>query len=437
MLVAQILFLGLLIGLNAFFASAEIALLSLNDSKVKQQAEEGDKKAIILKNLLSDPNKFLSTIQIGITLAGFLASAFASDIFAEKLVELLSKMGLRTPGTLLKNIAVVVITLVLSYFTLVLGELVPKRLAMKKSDLIARIAVGPINALSIITSPFVAFLSLSTNFVVRLLGIDPNEEDDPITEEEILLMLDEGEEKGTIDESEREMINNIFEFDNKIVTDIMTHRTDVVAFSIDATLNEIVSMVNEEKYTRFPIYKGSIDNIIGILHSKELIKYINMDQQEKLNFDLSKLIRAPYFVPSSKKIDELFEEMQKNKVHMAVVIDEYGGTAGIVTIEDLMEEIVGNIFDEYDIDEDEDHIEKLDETTYIINGTIDLDTVGEFFDIKLPIDEYDTLGGFVIGQLGRIPEEDDKPEIEFNGLVFKVEEIDEKRITKVKVCRAY
>lgn len=437
MLVAQILFLGLLIGLNAFFASAEIALLSLNDSKVKQQAEEGDKKAIILKNLLSDPNKFLSTIQIGITLAGFLASAFASDIFTEKLVELLSKMGLRTPGTLLKNIAVVVITLVLSYFTLVLGELVPKRLAMKKSDLIARIAVGPINALSIITSPFVAFLSLSTNFVVRLLGIDPNEEDDPITEEEILLMLDEGEEKGTIDESEREMINNIFEFDNKIVTDIMTHRTDVVAFSIDATLNEIVSMVNEEKYTRFPIYKGSIDNIIGILHSKELIKYINMDQQEKLNFDLSKLIRAPYFVPSSKKIDELFEEMQKNKVHMAVVIDEYGGTAGIVTIEDLMEEIVGNIFDEYDIDEDEDHIEKLDETTYIINGTIDLDTVGEFFDIKLPIDEYDTLGGFVIGQLGRIPEEDDKPEIEFNGLVFKVEEIDEKRITKVKVCRAY
>lgn len=437
MLVAQILLLILLIGLNAFFASAEIALLSLNESKVRQQAEKGDKKAIILKNLLSDPNKFLSTIQIGITLAGFLASAFASDMFAEKLVEFLNRMGLRTPRTLLNNIAVVVITLVLSYFTLVLGELVPKRLAMKKSDLIARIAVGPINALSIVTSPFVGFLSLSTNFVVRLLGIDPNEEEDPITEEEILLMLDEGEEKGTIDESEREMISNIFAFDNKVVTDIMTHRTDVVAIPVDASLNEIVSLVNEEKYTRFPVYEESIDNIIGILHSKELIKYINMGQEEKSNFELSKLIRDPYYVPSSKKTDELFEEMQKNKVHMAVVIDEYGGTAGIVTIEDLMEEIVGNIFDEYDVDEDENDIEKLDDATYVINGTIDLDTVEEFFDIKLPVDEYDTLSGFIIGQLGRIPEEHDKPEVEFNGLVFKVEEIEEKRISKVKVCRAY
>ena len=437
MLVAHILLLILRIGLNAFFASAEIALLSLNESKVRQQAEKGDKKAIILKNLLSDPNKFLSTIQIGITLAGFLASAFASDMFAEKLVEFLNRMGLRTPRTLLNNIAVVVITLVLSYFTLVLGELVPKRLAMKKSDLIARIAVGPINALSIVTSPFVGFLSLSTNFVVRLLGIDPNEEEDPITEEEILLMLDEGEEKGTIDESEREMISNIFAFDNKVVTDIMTHRTDVVAIPVDASLNEIVSLVNEEKYTRFPVYEESIDNIIGILHSKELIKYINMGQEEKSNFELSKLIRDPYYVPSSKKTDELFEEMQKNKVHMAVVIDEYGGTAGIVTIEDLMEEIVGNIFDEYDVDEDENDIEKLDDATYIINGTIDLDTVEEFFDIKLPVDEYDTLSGFVIGQLGRIPEEHDKPEVEFNGLVFKVEEIEEKRISKVKVCRAY
>ena len=437
MLVAQFMFLILLIGLNAFFASAEIALLSVNESKIKQQAEEGDKKAIILKNLLDDPNKFLSTIQIGITLAGFLASAFASDIFAEKLAELLNKAGLKAPETLLNNIAVVAITIVLSYFTLILGELVPKRLAMKKSDLIARIIVGPINALSVVTSPFVKLLSVSTNFVVRLLGIDPNEEDAPVTEEEILLMLDEGEEKGTIDESEKEMINNIFEFDSKVVTDIMTHRTDVVAISIDATLDEIVSLVNEEKYTRFPVYEGSIDNIIGILHSKELIKYINIDQSEKTHFDLSKMIRDAYYIPSSKKIDELFKEMQKNKVHMAIVIDEYGGTAGIVTIEDLMEEIVGNIFDEYDIDEDENDIEKLDETTYLINGAIDLDTVEEFFDIKLPIDEYDTLSGFVIGQLGRIPEEDDKPEVEFNGLLFKVEEIDEKRITKVKVCRAY
>ncbi|MFO7295976.1 MAG: hemolysin family protein [Clostridia bacterium] len=433
-MVIQLLGLIVLLGLNAFFASAEIALLSLNESKVKQKAEQGDKKAQALKNLLRDPNKFLSTIQIGITLAGFLASAFASDMFAGKLADLLSRISLGIPMTWLNNISVVIITLILSYFSLVLGELVPKRLAMKRSDAIARFCVGPINALSTVTAPFVKFLSASTNFVVRLLGIDPNEDERAITEEEILLMLDEGEEKGTIDESEREMITNIFEFDNKIVTDIMTHRTDVVAISIDESLEGIVELVKEEKYTRFPVYEGSIDNIVGILHAKELIKHIDVKNYNKVDFELSRMIRPAYYVPSSKKIAELFREMQKNKVHMAVVIDEYGGTEGIVTIEDLMEEIVGNIFDEYD--EEEKDFEKIDENTYIFNGTINIDEVQDFFNVKLPVDDYDTLSGFVIGQLGRIPGEDDKPEIEFNGLVFKVEEVDEKRVAKVKICRA-
>lgn len=434
MLVIQLLGLIVLLGLNAFFASAEIALLSLNESRIKQQAEQGDKKAKVLKNLLSDPNKFLSTIQIGITLAGFLASAFASDMFAEKLAELLGSIPLGIPRSWLNNISVVIITLILSYFSLVLGELVPKRLAMKRSDAIARLCVGPINALSAITAPFVKFLSASTNFVVKLLGIDPNEDEKAITEEEILLMLDEGEEKGTIDETEKEMISNIFEFDNKIVTDIMTHRTDVIAISINEGLDRIVELVKEEKYTRFPVYDGSIDNIVGILHAKELIKHIDVKNYNKMGFELSKMIRPAYYVPSSKKIAELFKEMQKNKVHMAVVIDEYGGTEGIVTIEDLMEEIVGNIFDEYD--EEEKDFEKIDENTYVFNGTINLDEVQDFFNIKLPVDDYDTLSGFIIGQLGRIPGEDDKPEIEFNGLVFKVEEVDEKRVAKVKICRA-
>lgn len=433
-MVIQLLGLIVLLGLNAFFASAEIALLSLNESRIKQQAEQGDKKAKVLKNLLSDPNKFLSTIQIGITLAGFLASAFASDMFAEKLAELLGSIPLGIPRSWLNNISVVIITLILSYFSLVLGELVPKRLAMKRSDAIARLCVGPINALSAITAPFVKFLSASTNFVVKLLGIDPNEDEKAITEEEILLMLDEGEEKGTIDETEKEMISNIFEFDNKIVTDIMTHRTDVIAISINEGLDRIVELVKEEKYTRFPVYDGSIDNIVGILHAKELIKHIDVKNYNKMGFELSKMIRPAYYVPSSKKIAELFKEMQKNKVHMAVVIDEYGGTEGIVTIEDLMEEIVGNIFDEYD--EEEKDFEKIDENTYVFNGTINLDEVQDFFNIKLPVDDYDTLSGFIIGQLGRIPGEDDKPEIEFNGLVFKVEEVDEKRVAKVKICRA-
>jgi len=428
-----LLVLILLVGLNAFFASAEIALLSLNENRIRQQAEEGDKKAGILYKLISDPNKFLSTIQIGITLAGFLASAFAADTFAERLADLLYGIGFRISQTVLNNISVIVITFVLSYFTLILGELVPKRLAMQKSEKIARLSVGLINALSVITGPFVKFLSMSTNFVVKLLGVDPNQEDEPATEEEILFLLNEGEEKGTIDESEKEMISNIFEFDNKTVTEIMTHRTDVVAISIDASLEEIISLVNEEGYSRFPVYEEGIDNIIGILHAKELIKYINLEDHKISDFELRKMIRPAYYVPSSKKTDELFKEMQKNKVHMAVVIDEYGGTAGIVTIEDLMEEIVGNIFDEYD--EEEKDFEKLDETTYIVNGTINLDAVEDFFNVKLPVDDYDTLSGFVIGQLGRIPDENDKSEIVFNDLVFKVEEVDERRVTKIKVCR--
>ncbi len=431
----EILVLFVLIILNAFFAASEIALISLNDNKVKLMAEEGDKKAIQIEKLLKEPSKFLATIQIGITLAGFLASAFAADSFAGRLVDVIKSTGVQIPEVWLKNISVILITVILSYFTLVLGELVPKRIAMKKAEPISAFVVGPINLLSFLTSPFVKLLTLSTNFFVRLVGIDPNQDDRNITEEEIRMMIDMGEEKGTIDHSEKEMINNIFEFDNKIVTDIMTHRTDIVAIPMDASLSEIVSIISEEGFTRFPVYEDGIDNIVGILHAKDIIQYIDCDKVDKEGFQLEKIIRTPYYVPSSKITDDLFKELQRNKVHMAIIIDEYGGTAGIVTIEDLIEEIVGNIFDEYD--EEEKNFEKQDETTFIINGIIDLDLVEDFFNIKLPVDEYDTLSGFVIGQLGRIPEEGEQPEIEYNGLIFKVDEIEEKRISKVKVCKAY
>lgn len=432
-LLTDLLILVILIGLNAFFAASEMALISINDNKYRFLAESGDKKAIQVVKLLSDPSNYLATIQIGITLAGFLASAFASEKFADVLVDLVAKTGIPVSLKLLKNLAVVVITIILSYFTLVFGELVPKRLAMKKAESIANLVVKPLNLLSFLTLPFVRFLSFSTNSIVRLFNIDPHEDDEHITEEEIRMMVDVGEEKGTIDGSEKEMINNIFEFDNKTVTDIMTHRTDIVAIPIDANLNEIITLISEEQFTRIPVYEESIDNIIGILHSKELIKYAK-DGIEKSSFDLSSIIRSPYYVPSSKKTDELFRELQASKTHMAVIIDEYGGTAGIVTLEDLVEEIVGNIFDEYDIEEKE--YEKLDETTYLVNGSMVLDEVMEFLKTQLPVDEYETLSGFIIGQLGRIPKNEEKPEIEFNGLIFRVVEVDEKRITKVKVCKA-
>jgi putative hemolysin len=264
---------------------------------------------------------------------------------------------------------------------------------------------------------------------VRLFGIDPAAEEEMVTEEEIRMLVDVGEEKGAIDENEREMINNIFEFDNKEVCDIMTHRTEIVGIPITASIKEIMDIVKEAKFTRYPVYEENIDDIIGILNIKDFIQLT----EDRNDFCLKNIIRQPYFVPSSKKADELFRELQSTKTHMAVVIDEYGGTAGIVTIEDLLEEIVGNIFDEYD--EEEKEFEKLDENTFIISGVTSLDRVTEVLDVDLPVDDYDTLSGFIIGQLGRIPEEGETPEVEFEEIVFKVEKVEEKRIARVKACK--
>lgn len=428
-MISELMLLVLLIALNAFFAASEIALISLNENKLRYMAEEGNKKASQLLKILGDPSKFLATIQIGITLAGFLASAFAADTFAEPLVELIKKTQIPVSETVLKNIAVIFITLVLSYFTLIFGELVPKRLAMKKTETISFFVVSPLIALSTVTSPFVKLLSVSTNFVVRLFGIDPAAEEEMVTEEEIRMLVDVGEEKGAIDENEREMINNIFEFDNKEVCDIMTHRTEIVGIPITASIKEIMDIVKEAKFTRYPVYEENIDDIIGILNIKDFIQLT----EDRNDFCLKNIIRQPYYVPSSKKADELFRELQSTKTHMAVVIDEYGGTAGIVTIEDLLEEIVGNIFDEYD--EEEKEFEKLDENTFIISGITSLDQVTEVLDVDLPVDDYDTLSGFIIGQLGRIPEEGETPEVEFEEIVFKVEKVEEKRIARVKACK--
>jgi putative hemolysin len=429
----EILVLVVLILLNAFFAASEIALISLNDNKVKLMAETGNKKAILLHKLLSEPSRFLATIQIGITLAGFLSSAFASESFAGELSTFLYHAGVPIPKDLLDTISVVVITLLLSYFTLVFGELVPKKLAMSKAEPISMVAVTPLTILSRVTAPFVKLLTVTMNVTVRLFGVDPNADDEEVTEEEIRMMVDVGKEKGTIQDSEKEMINNIFEFDNKTVSDIMTHRTNIVAIPIVYTLKETVHTVNVEKYTRFPVYEDHVDNIIGILHAKDLIKFIEDSKPE--SFDLRNMIREPYFVLESKRIDHLFKEMQKNNVHMAIAIDEYGGTDGIVTIEDVIEEIVGNIFDEYDEPETiEEEILELDEHHYLIAGTTNLYEVEDVVKKELPTQEYDTLSGFVIGQLGYIPVEDGQhPSVEYENITFTVEKANDRRIIQVRV----
>ncbi|ATW25971.1 hemolysin family protein [Candidatus Formimonas warabiya] len=428
---SELVILAMLILLNGFFAASEIALISLSENKIKKMGDKGNKRALLLQKFLGEPSRFLATIQIGITLAGFLASAFASESFADKLVQFIKTTGLPVHDSLLKAVSVTFITVILSYFTLVFGELVPKRFGMQKSEEISLFAVGPLTFLSRITGPFVAFLTHSTNFFIRLMGGNPQADEERITEEEIRMMVDVGQEKGVIQSTEKEMINNIFEFDNTDVSEIMTHRTDVVGVPVNAGFEEVLKIMIRDKFTRIPVYEETIDNIVGILHVKDFLQFIYQDQKE--HFKLENILRKPYFVPESKKTDDLFTEMQKNHIQMAVVIDEYGGTAGIVTVEDLLEEIVGNIFDEHDVEERD--VERIDKTTYLFAGNTSLDKVKESLEIELPVDEYDTLNGFILGQLGRIPDDEEKPVVEYTDVTFKVEEIEEKRIVKVKAVR--
>lgn len=420
-----------LILLNAFFAASEIAIISVNENKLKKMASEGSKRAQKLIKLISEPSKFLATIQVGITFAGFLASAAAAESFAGGLSGLIKSIKLPVPDNIINAVSLLIVVIVLSYITLVIGELVPKRLAMDNAQKVSMWVVIPLEFIGYITAPFVKFLTISTNFFVKLFGGTAEATENKITEEEIRLMVDVGEEKGIIRDTEKEMIDNIFEFDDTHVSTVMTHRTDIVGLSIDASLHEVLEVISSEHFSRIPVYEDDIDNIVGILNIKDLLTLI--DTKGEKSFKLKDFIRKPVLVPKSKKTDELFKELQKSKNHIAVVIDEYGGTAGIITIEDLLEEIVGNIFDEYD--EEETEIEKIDENTFMVSGTISIETFNDYFNVHLSRDGYETLSGFIISQLGKIPLEDEKPVVECQELVIKVESVEEKRITKVKVCK--
>jgi len=430
-LLIAVLVLVLLIVLNAFFAASEIALISLNDNKVKAMAEEGHKKAKLLQNLLSEPSRFLATIQIGITLAGFLASAFAAESFSGELADALYRLGIPLPVEILETLSLISITLILSYFTLVLGELVPKRIAMEKSEAISMFAVTPLTLLLKVASPFVKLLTMSTNTLVRIFGVDPNANNAKVTEEEIRMMVDVGQENGSIEEAEKRMINNVFEFNNKVASDIMTHRRNIVGIATDDRIEDIIDLVNQEKYTRLPVYKQSIDNIVGILHTKDLFQLIGQSSDSALS--LNELVRKPFFVPEAKRTDELLMDMQAQKSHMAIVVDEYGGTAGIVTMEDLIEEIVGNIYDEYD--EEEKDIETLGNHTFMANGQVNLQQLKAQLGIEINTEDYDTLSGFIIGELGRIPDDRERPSIEYSGYAFTVEEVVGTRIQKVQITK--
>ena len=427
-MLSQILILLILILLNAYFAASEIAFISLNDTKVEKQAKEGNKKAKQIEKMLKDPSKFLATIQIGITLAGFLSSAFASETFADMLAPFLNQIFPQVSIEVFKGISIVIITIILSFFTLVLGELVPKRLAMKYYEKIAYSTIGVIKTISLVTAPFVKILTFVTNIISKLFGISEDDEE-IVTEEEIKMMIDEGNEKGTIEEDEKEMINNIFEFNDIAVSEVMTHRTDIYSIEINSKIEDILKDLDEYKYSRIPVYEDTIDDIKGILFVKDLLKYL----YEKKSVEIKDVIRDAYFVSENKPINELFKDLQKNKMQMAIAIDEYGGTAGLVTMEDLLEEIVGNIFDEYD--EIEHDYTKIDDNTFMINGSVSINDLKKILNIDIPEGDYDTLSGYLLELLGRVPNDYENPVIETDKVSYKIEKYEDKRIVLVKACK--
>ena len=424
----QLLLQVVLIALNAFFASAEIALLSLNENVLRHQAEEGDKRAGKLLAIVQTPTRFLSTIQIGITLAGFLGSAFAADNFASRITAALVNSGFTAvPAGVINTLSVIVITIVLSFFTPVFGELVPKRVAMKKAGQVARMASGVIAGLAAVMRPAIWLLSVCTNGVLRLMRIDPNAEEDDVSEDEIRMMVDIGEEKGAIQRGEREMIENIFEFNNTTAEDVMCHRTDMVLIWEEDTPEEILHTIESSGLSRFPVCREDADDIIGTLSTRSYL----LNAQRKDPKPFHELIRPAYFVPESVRTDVLFRDMQSRKIHMAIVVDEYGGTAGLVTMEDLLEEIVGNIYDEFDRP-DEQEVIPLGDNLWRVSGSADLEELAEIIGFDLPSGEeeldYDTLGGLVFAQLSVIPEDGSQVEVDTLGLHIKVEQLEDRRV---------
>ena len=398
-IVRQLLLQLILILLNAFFAATEIAVISLNEKKVKARAEDGDKKAVKMLKMIEEPTRFLSTIQIGITLAGFLGSAFAADNFAEKLSGFIVETFAISDAHIgaVNTAAVIVITLILSFFTLVFGELVPKRVAMKHKDKLAEAVCGTISGLAVVLKPIIWLLTVSANGVLRLFGIDPHEKDEPVSEEDIVLMLDAGADEGSLNENDIEYIKNVFKLDGMTAEDVMTPRRSIVLIPQDAGSDEILATIEAEGYSRIPVYADSKDNIIGILHTRDyLLKHT------RSGFKLEDVMFAPTFVPTTAHLDVLFKEMQKEHNHIVVVVNEYGETAGIVTMEDILEEIVGEIWDERD--EAVEDIVQLDESTYRVLCSTNIEDFFEFFDLE-PAEEGEatTVNGWMTELIGSIP----------------------------------
>jgi len=415
-----------LIALNAIFACAEIAVLSINETKLERMAEDGNRKAARLFRLTREPARFLATIQVAITLSGFLGSAFAADNFSEPLVDWIVGLGVAIPRATLDAIAVVVITFILSYFTLVFGELVPKRVAMKKSEQLALGISGLVSGISVVFKPVVWFLTVSTNAVLRLMGIDPNEAEEEVSEEEIRMMVDAGSEKGTIDEQEKEFIQNVFEFDDLTAEEIATHRTEIIALWTEDSMDIWAQTIHDSRHTLYPVCEGSPDHIVGILNAKD---YFRLDEKTR-DAVMSEAVRPAYFVPATIKADILLRNMRQSRNSMAVVLDEYGGVVGIVTLNDLIEQLVGDLNEDTPEEQiSEPHMEQMDERTWAVIGNVELYDIEQTVGVDIGLEEVDTFTGLVFNELGMVPcDGEQNIELDFKGLHIHITRIEEHQI---------
>ncbi len=428
-ILGQIILQVVLIFINALFACAEIAIISINDNKVSKMAAAGDKRAIRLAKLTAQPARFLATIQIGITLVNLLGSAFAAQNFSDRLAAAFSGIGISISPAVLGTISVVIITLLLTYFTVTLGELVPKRIGMKKAEKLALSLSLLVYVISKIFAPVVWLLTVSANGILRLFGINPHSSDEEITEEEIRLMVDAGSEKGAIQPDEKDFIQNIFEFNDTSADEIMTHRTEVSLLWLDETDDQWEQTIIQSRHSIYPVCAESPDNIVGILYAKDYFRLKDKSREAVME----SAVKSAYFVPETVRADVLFRNMKKSRNHFAVVLDEHGGMSGIVTMYDLLEQLVGDLEDDITIPAESPLIERIDSNTWRINGAAPLDKVSKELGVLLPEEEYDTFGGLVFGILGTIPSDGSTPELEEFGLTIKVKTIKDHRLESAVV----
>lgn len=425
-MIGPIILLIVLVFLNAAFASAEIAVISMNDAKLKLMASEGDKRAAKLVSLTSQPAKFLATIQVAITLAGLLSSAFAADNFAKPLVDLLIKNGIKIPANILQNIAVLLITLILAYFNLVFGELVPKRIAMNKSEVLALGMSKILYRVSKVFAPIVFILTVSTNFILTILGINPDENDEKVSEEEIRMLLSEGNEQGTIQSDTSDMIENIFDFDDISAEQLCTHRLDVISLNAMDSSEKWEELIHSTRHTFYPVYAKSQDDIIGILDTKD---YFRLKDKSK-DFIIKNALDTPFFIPEGMKANVLFQKMKSMRNYFAVILDEYGGFSGIITLHDLMEALVGDIKDETELSE----IKRLSENSWSVYGSAALNDLTRVMDISLPNDDYETFNGFICSIIGRIPDDGESFDCTYNNLKISIHSVSNHMVDNATIC---